>query len=469
MTPPKPKAEDALLAGLARLPPTVAKPDTSAATQVSTTLPKARPQTVSRSRPPRPTTASPQREAEAPLHRQLRHDSFITTRMHQAYAPAPVRTDPLAPISRADMLEVIEHATGLGSQSGHGGGSGGSERGGERAAADRLLMHVRAGSVDVVPMFRGIVAGSDGANPRFNARVLWLVHWLCVMGGPTVLQGALHTAHARRPVVALRIVMDVLRTAGHDVPEDIVHDDDVVHKMTLQADAHKSRGRALSLVSAVEAYAVLLGRKLIFHQRYADVEVNYSLDRFYRNLHVENADAERRQANEERQAVIISHAALADISLITRIAVTTAKLLKAGNVAPEIYQLVLGEAANAYMFAEYLRMKTGMIDIPEYDLRQEAIWLSSTLTKTIQTAGSELRMMRKYVDTLVMRALTDAETRPCRPESRHRREIACHFTSFHALHKAVAPTPSLRSHAHAHGHGNGHGRARGRAHADNEH
>lgn len=338
-------------------------------------------------------------------------------------------------MSRADMLQLIEHATGmLGKPTG------------DRAAAERLLHAVRAAMIDAVALFRGIVAGSDPAVPPFNIRVLALVHTLCVVGGPTVLHAALHAAHPRRPIAALRVVLDVLRNAGVHDPEDAIHDDALVRSQTLVHDARPKQSKS-TIAVAVHSYAIALGRKLVFHQRYPDVEVNYSLDRFYRTLHVENVQAARREKNDERQTVIISHAALADVALIARAATIAAQKMQAAAVDADIFILALGEATNAYIFAEYLRMKTSSLDLSDYDLADERKWLRRALRATVDAGGNDVRLLKRYVDGNVFRAICDADARPCRPESRHRREIRCWFTSFESLHNALAP-PKVSTRAH---------------------
>lgn len=100
------------------------------------------------------------------------------------------------------------------------------------------------------------------------------------------------------------------------------------------------------------------------------MKVSYYPRRLYSDFQVENADVHTKKAHEEGEAAIISHAAFADISIITLVAIITEKLLagNAGNSAPEILELVLRETEFAFIFAEYLRMKTSMVDVPKYDV-----------------------------------------------------------------------------------------------------
>lgn len=363
--------------------------------------------------------------------------SFYRSPAQQPAPPVP-RVDPLDPVARVDVHEMVERATDLVGKSGSG----------DRTAAERLLQWMRAGSVSPVDVFRKVVAGTDSSRPEFNARVLSVVHWLCVTGGPFVLTGALHATHPRRPCAVLRIILDVLRALGYDDAEDALHDDSRVRAMHIRSKSSGSDSRSSSRIRgsrsatalAVESYAIALGRKFIFHQRFPDVEVNYSLDRFYRTLHVENgADDLRRETNDERHAVIVSHAALADVALIALAFTSAVQRLEQAKVAPDIIILALGEATNALVFAEYLSMKTASSDLSDYDLSQEKRYLRQKLREVVELGGNDLRMLKRFVDSNVYRSITEPDSRPFRPESRHRREIQCHFTSFQSLHKAVTP------------------------------
>lgn len=199
------------------------------------------------------------------------------------------------------------------------------------------------------------------------------------------------------------------------------------------------------LAAAVETYAIALGRKMIFHARRPDVEANYSLDRFFRSLHVENdADGLRHQGNEERYAVIASKAAFVEMVQITRCTVRAAQRLDMAQVGVDIFMLVLGEACNAYAFSEYLRNKTGIKrgDM-DCDLEEERRYLAKTLEAIMEKGGIDFRMLKRFADSHVFQNVLHVDSRACRPESRHRREIVCCFTSFQAMHRALTPQVQL--------------------------
>lgn len=337
------------------------------------------------------------------------------------------------------MLELVEHATKLGDK------SSGSDRTtkGDRSAAEAILHSLRTGSLNPVDVFRGIVAGSS-SGPAFNVRVLHFVHWLCLAGGPSVLEGALHTPHPRRPCGGLRIVLDVLRTVGYENAEDMLYNDELIRGMPLKPDKD-TPPKTNSLNSAVQAYAITLGRKFIFHQRYRDVEFNYSLDRFYRSIRVENeVDSHRREQNDERNAVIISQAAMADTALIARAAVVTMEQIRSEQLPFDVFILMLGEAANAVSFTQYLQLKVGATD-SEFEVNDERALVARRLQTIADNGGPDARMLHRYVDHNVFRTITEPDVKPCRPESRHRREICCHFSSYEAMHEALRPMFLWRS------------------------
>lgn len=391
---------------------------------------------------PTPTAPKPDPRSH-PRGTRTRSSASTPAAFNVPYAYFPLTTsgrrpDPLIPVSRADILELVERATGLH----HAGG-------GDIAAAEKLLRWIRAGSADVVDVFTGIIAGSQRKDAALNARVLSVVAWLCVNGGPEVLYPAVYVVSARRPSPGVKVCIDVLRSLGYDLdPESVLHDDNKVRElanMRLTGDVgvrgrRRALGREALFEIAVEAYAIALGRKLVFHRRFPEVEVNYSLDRHYRKLHVEERfDRTQRDENMERLPLVISKACLADMVLIARCAVIAADRLEAAGAPDDIWIPATAEACNAYAFSEYLRKKTEAKQEDVWGLEEERICLSDKLLGIESKGGPGSRLLRRYVEENVFRAITDPHVRAHRPESKHRREILCAFMSFRALHLAFAP------------------------------
>lgn len=352
-------------------------------------------------------------------------------------------------IPRADWLEVIEHATGLGRSDD-----------GEVAAADKLLQWIRVGSLDPADVFRAIVTGSAHADVALNARVLSVVSWLCVVGGPEVLPAAVYVTSSRKPSPGLRICFDVLKSLGYtNDPEDALYDDNKVREMRIQSPGEPSAdhsstlkgGRRLSvsdamLVAAVEAYAIALGRKLIFHHRYPEVEANYSLDRYFRKMRIENSvDYERESVNLERHGQLFSKVTAAEMALIVHSSVVAADRLQRAGAPADLCILAVAEACNAFSFAEYLLMKVTAPRVGDFNMEKARSGLVEKLERIHSRRGPELRILKRFVDPRVMATIMDRKVRPSRPESKHRREIMCTFSSFEAMHRAF--TPNLGRHS----------------------
>lgn len=442
--PPKTKlttaaSNDPLLAGLSRLstadnPPALpapAKPITPCPpppSALSVASSSTRPaSSVAHHNPPPPASA---------FSRHIR-SSTVAAAPSASYRVPPPRIQPLNPVSRADTLQLIERATGHGTRAPP-----------DPAAVDQLLSWLSSASLPCVDAFRALVAGPSPADAALNTRVLALVHTLLLHGGPSVLSAALLAPHAKRPSHAMRIVYEVLRALGHTDVEAVLHDDALLSSTKVSVEdglatvPHRRVVHVAPMTSATEAYAIALGRKLLFHTRHRDIEANFSLDRFFRAVHVENnAEQVRCVANDERRSMIVHRSTLHDIELLTRAAVTAAQRLRAADTALDIQHLALGEACNAAAFADYLRSKlsgdfeerSGLID-----LTNDRLWLFRRTRAVVERGGTETRLMKRYVDNTVFRSL-DERSRPCRPESRHRREIVCQFESFAGLHAAVAP------------------------------
>lgn len=327
---------------------------------------------------------------------------------------------------------MVERATGLGCSKA------------DHQAAEKLLYWVRSGSLDAVDVLRAIVAGSNPSEAALNARVLSVLHWLCLAGGPAFLPSAAWSGSARKPGPGVRVCHDVLSSFGHDDAGDVLHDDNRVRRMRvgelgLPEDAlEKCRfGNVSVAAAAVETYAIALGRKLVFHSRYSDVEGSFSLDRFFRALHTENdADVNRKDVNEERYMVIVSRVSLSEMALLTRALVVAAQRLADADIAGDIVGIVMGDAANACVFTEYLRGKVR--DGDAMDTREEREWLARKLRAVRERGGEEWRIVRRFVDAGVYKAIVEGD-RIVRPESRHRREVVCKFTTFEALHRALRP------------------------------
>lgn len=378
------------------------------------------------------------------------------------------------PVSRTVLREVVEHATGLGRNAA------------DSAARETALKLLRTGKVDPGELFRTIVAGPARADAPYNARVLAFLHWIMILGGPPCLGAASESGISRRPSPGTKICLDVLKSCGNvchppTVPKTPIQRIRMWELEPPSPSSDAKKGTSASgpksnnigshvaggmfkssppvtltssttndshpLIVAVEKYALFLGRKLAFHAVFPEVEANYSLDRYYRQSHVESAaDPERRAQNMRRRSILISHAMANECAILASGGASVAAALDRAKVPVDIVGLVFADASNAYVLADYVRSKTsGSRSAPADGAQLENVreWLARRLSAVESRSADSLRVLRRFVEPQVMRAIEQPGHPPLRPESRHRREILCKFSDFDSLHAAMAPSTSL--------------------------
>ncbi|CAN8068163.1 unnamed protein product [Agarophyton chilense] len=362
---------------------------------------------------------------------------------HRLSGPEPWGADqpivptvmPLNPLHHSEISELIEQATGLG-----------RPIDGDPAAAGRLLQLIKSGSLPPRTICEHVVAGSGPNEVKVNARALWLLHYLMVEGGPLVLPQVVQSSDGRNPP-AVKLVLKVLRSYGYETDADgldVLHDDEKVRNLSFPTDKQvpedalqKSRGERTYDAAGVETYAIALGRKAWFHYRYSAVEVNYSLDRFYRAWHVENdCDPNRHESNNEIFKLTLSKSALQDMYLLVCAMTAAAQRLQRGKLAFSLCLHALTDACNAYSYALYLRRKVDNRDGQDFDLEPQREVLASMLRRWEQRGGKHLENVLHYVEERVYDLVVGRSSVAVRPESRHRREIEIEVTSFDALHRA---------------------------------
>ncbi|KAI0561335.1 hypothetical protein FGB62_87g097 [Gracilaria domingensis] len=349
--------------------------------------------------------------------------------------PSIPSVTPLTPLHRSEICELIERTTGLGRPTD-----------GDPSVADQLLQLIKTGSVPPRLICEYVVAGSGPNEVKVNARALWLMHYLMVEGGPLVLPDVVHSSDGRNPP-AVKLVLNVLRSFGYETDAeglDVLQDDEKLRTISyppdkqIPADAlQKSKGERTYDAAAVETYAIALGRKAWFHYRYPVVEVNYSLDRFYRAWHVENdCDPMMHARNEEVVKLTRSKGALQDMCLLACAMTAAAHRLQRGKVATSICLQALGDACNAYSYALYLRARVDNRDTEDLDLERQREVLAGLVKRWEQRGGRHFERLQRYVDERVYDLIMKRSSVGVRPESRHRREIEIEVTSFEALHKS---------------------------------
>jgi hypothetical protein len=112
----------------------------------------------------------------------------------------------------------------------------------------------------------------------------------------------------------------------------------------------------------------------------------------------------------------------------------------------DVVGLAFAESSNALVLARYLEYKVAASPLHSTlagQLDEVSQWLSRRLKVMVSRAGDGLKSVQRYTEPSVLHALEHTNERSVRPESRHRREIPCQFSSFEGMHTALAPPSSL--------------------------
>lgn len=337
------------------------------------------------------------------------------------------------------LHEVVERATGHARPG----------RKGDDSAVRQLMSTVRTRGTRLESVLSAVAVSSDGSGGAlYNARVLGLVHAL-LSAGPHALPSACSGASlGANTAGALRIVSDVHRAArrarGVGV-SDVLGTGAMRDIRSLDAAPSVPRGEAA--VHACEVYSVLLARKLTFSSAYGEVECNYSLDRWYRRLGIENrAESSRMGANNARQnrllAAEVRTAALALVGLAAK----AASLLLRARATKDAVAQVLAEGCHAYVFAEYVRAKAKAAGAPREAQRTLLDAIGVALDDVDAVALARFTGIDDPVAAEVLTTCGD-DARAVRIDSRFRRNIVCKFSTFLGLHDALDPMARTRAKA----------------------
>lgn len=309
----------------------------------------------------------------------------------------------------------------------------------DEAAVRALISGVRSRTTRLDSVVRAVSASSDGTGgggAQHNARCLGLVHALLGAGAHALPSAAAGVSVGGS--AALLCAKDVHRAARRARNAPAV---DVLGTVALR-DALALGGRDANdaAVAACEAYATMLARRLTFAAQYGEVEANYSLDRWYRRLGIENrAEAARVGSNNARQSRLLANDARNATLAISSAASRTVVLLIRAHAPRSAVALCLAEACHAYVYAEYARAKSKCGAPPPRDVQR-------TLLDAVGLALEEpdAVMLARYAgidEPVAHEVLTacDDDARPVRIDSRHRRNIVCRFSTFQGLHQAMDP------------------------------
>lgn len=303
----------------------------------------------------------------------------------------------------------------------------------DSSATKSILNSVRTRATRLESVLKALTISSDGkGGAPYNLRVLTLLHAL-LGAGPHALTAAASAGaiSGRAASPAMKIVSDAHRAArlARGAPSaDVLGTnalDDVLDP---------------SLENAAECYSVLLARRLTFAAGFAETEANFSLDRWYRRLGIENrAENTRVGFNNSRQARLIAADTRAAAEQLVVVATRTVDALMKVRGPRDAVALTIAEGCNAYVFAEYIRAKSRMMGNVPREVQRN---LASACTGAAGTSPSPVEALVRYagVDAAVaveVFTIPNEEARAVRIDSKYRRDIVCRFMSFMGLHKAL--------------------------------
>lgn len=387
--------KDPLLAGLSSAP--LSRPETPAAVARATIPP-----------PPTASASARQRRAERP----------------------PTSSGLSDKLSGLELHEIVERATGHARPPGKQ----------DTAAVNILVRSVRLRETRLETVLKTLSISTDGkGGSTYNIRVLNLFHILLSAGAhalPHASNGVCGATPAKLPA-SLRIITEAhtaSRKARGAIKADVLGTTSYRDAKTIDTNDKNE-----AAIYAAECYSVMLARRLTFAAQFSETEFNYSLDRWYRRLGIENrVDSLRAGYNNQKQhRLLASDTRLLVINLVT-IASRCVILLSRSKAQREAVISVLSEACNAYAFSEYIRAKSGVGKPPieEQRLLQEAVNL------VVGGGGASALCRYANIDEKVAEVCVNdvgEVATGVRVDSKHRRDIVCTFSSFTAMHAALDP------------------------------
>lgn len=297
-------------------------------------------------------------------------------------------------IERDELIDIVERATGMG-------------RIGEvRRGGDTIVGLVSRKWVGASAVMNAIVVGENGG--RRALMVLGLVHRVCMVG-PWAMENGWE---------------DGVRICGRI--KEIV-----------------GRGNAGDVKECLKLYARFLEGKLMLHGEFEEFEGNWSLDRYYRRVDLENKwDKTRKRSNAERHGLVFSEEAYEKLEGLLKVGIRAAEALLKYDMQLETIERVCADVCNLYALTRYMDSKLfdgeESTDLANFKMRIRKVLLDAKARKGEVTPVLK-RNVERTVIKMIMEEGSSRDQRPMRPESRFRKEIVCRFTSFETMHEALAP------------------------------
>jgi hypothetical protein len=194
-------------------------------------------------------------------------------------------------------------------------------------------------------------------------------------------------------------------------------------------------------------YASFLLEKHHFHLEFPEFETNYSLDRFFRRLEIEQVDEVQRAHNNERYLKVISYSTSSRLLFLLESIIRVLKnLIERRHLGPCVEVCIfpcIEEAKGlhvicVYLFSKLLKMPPELVQISRSE-QEDMITNFEELHKILRSTFQVFRSLELTDIPELPPVLTLPNAACQRPESRDTFHIKCHFHSFEALHKAFEP------------------------------
>eukprot|EP00871_Galdieria_phlegrea_P001091 jgi/Galph1/1983/GphlegSOOS_G632.1 len=190
----------------------------------------------------------------------------------------------------------------------------------------------------------------------------------------------------------------------------------------------KNEGLAVHPARSIcSRYASFLLDKFRFHLKFPEFESNYSLDRFFRQLEIEQVDETQTALNNQRYLKVLSHSTL---SRLLHMLESIIRVLK--NMLERRHLGVIVDIC-------FLPEEMMQVSVSEQeDMINNFEELHKILRSTFQIARSHDSF--SSIDIPELSPVLTLPNSSCqRPESRDASHIKCHFHSFASLHRAFQP------------------------------
>ncbi|GJD11338.1 hypothetical protein Gasu2_54780 [Galdieria sulphuraria] len=229
----------------------------------------------------------------------------------------------------------------------------------------------------------------------------------------------------------------------------------LIHRLSLEGPIDslwQGRHDSLPLLDTISKnWAKPRNESLAVHpaRKFTEFETNYSLDRFFRRLEIEQVDQVQSAHNNQRYLKVISYSTASRLLFLLEGIIRVLKnLMERRHLGPAVEVCILPCIEEAkglhvicvYLFSKLLKMPTELVQISRSE-QDDMITNFEELHKILRSTFQVCRSLELVnVDIPELSPVLTLPNSACqRPESRDTFHIKCQFHSFVALHKAFEP------------------------------